>query len=87
MVLLNVGIVADIRRRTRALYHKAVKQGKREKESIIAESMASSLQTNNLTEFWRTVKKHTHVNSCLPSSVDDVNTYTARPVCLSEWIS
>ena len=52
----NVGIVADIRRRTRALYHKAVKQCKREKESMISASMASSLETNNLTEFWRTVK-------------------------------
>ena len=69
----NVGIVANIRRRTRALYHKAVKQCKREKESMIAASMASSLQTNNLTEFWRTVKKHSRFTSCLPSSIDDVN--------------
>ena len=70
----NVGIVADIRRRTRVLYHMAVKQFcKREKERMIAESMASSLQTSNLTEFWSTVKKHTCINSGIPLCIDDVN--------------
>ena len=64
----NIGIVADLRRRTRALYHKAVKQCKRHKDKMVSESMAQSLHNSNYTEFWNTIKKHTCLKSIVHSS-------------------
>ena len=47
----KLGVVADLRRTIRALYHKAVKQCKRDKDKMVSESMAHSLQNSNYTEF------------------------------------
>ena len=69
----NAGVVADLRRKTRLMYHKAVKQCKRDKGRMISESMALSLKNSKYTKFWNTVKQHTRVKSGVPSSIDGVS--------------
>ena len=67
----HVGVVAGLRRRTRALYHKAVKKCKRMKELHASNSMASSLSDKDYKSFWENVKKQTRYKSCVPSSIDN----------------
>jgi hypothetical protein len=51
------GIIADIRRRTRAKYKHAVKALKREQDTQISQKMATSLQSQNKRDFWKEVKR------------------------------
>ena len=67
----HYGVVAGLRRRTRALYHKAVKQCKKMKEQHASNSMASSLSEKDYNSFWENVKKQTRYKSCVPSSIDN----------------
>ena len=69
----NDGAVASIRRRTRALYHKAIKKCKNEKERLISESIAESLVKTDYHSFWAEVRKKTSYKSNTPSSIDGVN--------------
>ena len=52
----NAGLLASIRRSTRAEYHRAIKYVKQQKEAIRANNMADSLLHNNSGQFWSAVK-------------------------------
>jgi hypothetical protein len=51
------GIVASIMRRTRALYHYAVRYIKRNRQDIIKDRFASAILDNRDRDFWREAKK------------------------------
>jgi exonuclease III len=51
------GVVADIRRHTRAKYHYVIRQLKRNKNVIAASQMADSLASNDTCSFWKKVQK------------------------------
>ena len=52
----DVGIDADLRRKTRSLLHKTVKQCKSDKDRILSETMDSYLKNDNYFDFWNSVK-------------------------------
>lgn len=63
------GIVADIRRHTRAQYHKAIKHTKAIGRSLKAAGMAERFASSERKEFWSEVAKMKSKGSSLPSSV------------------
>lgn len=73
------GVVADIRRRTRAKYKQVVKYLKRCQKNIVADKMATSLQNSVRRDFWSEVKRQSgNKHSCVNSidghnGVDDVS--------------
>ena len=69
----RTGVVAGIRRRVRALYHRAVKRCKKEKDRYAAMKMAEAYMQKDQTDFWRAVKSKTKHKQSLPSSIDDVS--------------
>ena len=70
------GPVADIRRRTRSLYHRAVKDCKRQKKRHESNSMAAALNNSDYKTFWASVKKHSRYSTNIPSTIDDANNAT-----------
>jgi exonuclease III len=70
----NTGELADMRRDTRARYHKAVKLLKHQHNKIRMEKMAEALVENNQRNMWKEVRKIKGKNSYLPSCVDDCMT-------------
>ena len=66
----RTGHVSDIRRRTRAKYHLAVRAIKRGEEALRAEKMADSLLRDGGRDMWQEVKKVTSTKSRLPNNVD-----------------
>ena len=65
------GIIADLRRSTRAKYHRAVKWTKKNKDKIVATKMASSLlDKKSGRSFWAEVRKQRGGKDTLPSSID-----------------
>ncbi len=69
----STGAIAETRRRTRALYHKAIRDCKKEKDRHASNSMAASLANRSYKSFWSTVKKRSRVKTSLPSSIDAAN--------------
>jgi hypothetical protein len=51
------GAVADSMRRTRAMYHYAVRQTKKEQDSIVRERTAVSMLNNCTRNFWSEIKR------------------------------
>lgn len=66
------GAVADIRRRTRAAYHYAVRKVKNNKERVAADKLATKMQGKDSREFWKEVSKINKGNSLLPNTMDNV---------------
>ncbi len=64
------GILADIRRRTRAQYHSALRRLKIQNESKRADRLACSLMNNNITRFWQDVKRLRGASNSSPSVID-----------------
>jgi exonuclease III len=64
------GVIADIRRRTRARYHLAIKTARKNKEKHVANSLAGSLLNKENTSFWKEIKKSNHSTNKLPTSMD-----------------
>ena len=52
------GLLANIRRTTRASYHLAVKRAKNNKDKIISNKLADTLAENKCQDFWKNVKKN-----------------------------
>jgi hypothetical protein len=66
------GVVADIRRHTRAQYHLAVKRNKKNQDKVAANKLAESIGNNNNTDFWKDIKKMKGTGTVLPNSMDNV---------------
>ena len=66
------GIFANIRRETRAEYHKARKLVIKNKGIIQSEKLAESLVNDSPNKFWKNVKKNCKSNNHLPSKVDNM---------------
>ena len=60
------GPLAELRRFTRTKYHWAIKQAKRQKDSIILNNTAKQLLNKSYKEFWSTIKKtsRSRQNNC-----------------------
>jgi hypothetical protein len=67
------GLIANIRRETRAKYHLAVKNLKRNSDNIRAEQMAKALLLNQTRDFWSEVKKVRTSNNNIPSQIDNTS--------------
>ena len=65
------GVIADIRRRTRAAYHFALKKVKNNKEKSAANKLASKMENKESKEFWKEVKKVRTGSSILPNIIDN----------------
>jgi hypothetical protein len=50
------GIVARIRRSTRASYHRAIRQALKERNNIVKNKLADSILRNNSRDFWNEIK-------------------------------
>jgi hypothetical protein len=69
------GIVADIRRRTRAQYHRMIRQVKRNEATIRSAKMAEAFHDtrNHRRDFWSEVKKVKGGSGATPATVDGVH--------------
>jgi hypothetical protein len=69
----NRGTVADIRKSSRARYHLAVREAKRDSNITSANNLASAMLSNKTNNFWTEIKKHKNKNKCNknPSQLDD----------------
>ena len=51
------GVLADIRKTTRAKYHKSIEYIKKHKDNILKNDIASSLQNKKFSDFWNEIRK------------------------------
>lgn len=68
------GLLADIRRSTRAKYHHALRMLKRNKDLHKANSMANAFLESNKHNFWQGVRKAKGNPQAYPNTVDNVQT-------------
>ena len=66
----KTGVVSDIMRRTRADYHRAIRQVKRNEQAIINKRFAASLLHNSSRDFWSKAKRIRRNNVCFSNCVD-----------------
>lgn len=64
------GLTADIRRRTRAQYHLAIKNARKNKDKHLANKLANSLTNKDDKSFWKDLKMQNKTAKKLPSSMD-----------------
>jgi hypothetical protein len=64
------GVIFEIRKRTRAQYHMAIRNVQKNKETLKANSMANSLLANRNRDFWKEVKKVRGGQGSLPTNID-----------------
>ena len=65
------GIIADIRRQTRARYHSALRKVKTSSDNISANRLAEGLLADNKRDFWNEVKRIKGGSIQLPTVVDN----------------
>lgn len=53
----RIGVVAQIRRQTRAAYHRAIRSAIREEDESARDKFAECLLKNDKRDFWNEVKK------------------------------
>ena len=63
------GVVADVRRHTRAQYHKAIKRAKAMESSLRFFNMANRFESGQMKEFWSEVMRMKGRGSDVPSNV------------------
>ena len=68
------GPLAEKRRCARTKYHWAIKQVKRQKDSILLNNTANQLLNKSYREFWTTIKKLQGYDKALANVVDDACT-------------
>ena len=51
------GIVAHIRRSTRASYHRAIRQALKDGNNVVKNKLADSILRNNSRDFWKEIKE------------------------------
>lgn len=66
----RVGLLADIRRRTRSKYHYALRDIKRNKGKYVANNMAQSLLKKKPNNFWAEVREMKGRHKVTPTTVD-----------------
>ena len=66
------GYLADMRRLTRAHYHKTRKIVIRQQESIKSDMLAESLDSDNVNIFWNNVRKYRKKGNYMPNNMDSV---------------
>ena len=64
------GFIADIRRKTRARYHLAIRKVKKEQTRIRNVRMAEAIVNNNDRELWKEVKIMSSICDKLPNAMD-----------------
>jgi hypothetical protein len=64
------GVVADCMRRTRAAYHYAIRQARRDEENIVRERIAEALLSDPARNFWKEVKRIRHKKNNYSKNVD-----------------
>ena len=67
------GWVADIRRKTRARYHYAVKRAKQQENACKANKLANSFLARDKRDFWTNVRYARGKKTCNPSVIDGIN--------------
>ena len=67
------GIVAHIRRSTRASYHRAIRQALKDGNNIVKNKLADSILRNNSRDFWKEIKKFKRRRRNFPTVVDNLN--------------
>ena len=68
------GQIAENRRLTRAKYHWAIKQTKKEANNYILNKTADQLSNKSFNDFWKTIKKLKGNNKTIASVVDGLTT-------------
>jgi len=66
----KTGVVPDVMRRTRAKYHYAIRQIKRDEDNIVRERIANALINDPTRNFWDEVKKIRNSKASNPRIVD-----------------
>jgi len=66
------GTVAECMRRTRAMYHYAVRNAKKKGERLV-QQLAESMLSNNKGDFWREIKKIRNNKSVRSKVVDGIS--------------
>ena len=64
------GLVADIMRKTRARYHRAVRYVKKNKDDIVNKRIAEALSENRSRDFWGEIKRIRQKTAASSGSVD-----------------
>jgi len=64
------GLVADIMRKTRARYHRAMRYVKKNKDDIVNKRIAEALSENRSRDFWGEIKRIRQKTAASGSSVD-----------------
>ena len=66
------GVISEIRRKTRADYHRNIKVVKRNSEKLRHIKMAEDIASNNSRNLWQEIKRIKGCNKSLPMSIDGV---------------
>lgn len=69
----KTGVVADIMRRTRAQYHRAIRQVKLHERDIVNEKFAEALSKNSSRDLWTEVRRVRRNHSSVSSVVDGLS--------------
>ncbi len=67
-----MGVVCNIRRRTRAIYLKLVKVLKAKQTVNSSDKMAQAFLSNNNCDFWREVKIYKPSKKMIPDTMDGI---------------
>ena len=88
------GTVADIRRRTRAKFHYALRYVKRYEDVLRANKLADALQEDRSRDFWKEVKKSMSSKTVVPNNIDTAcgdeeigNLFADKAKCLYNSVS
>jgi hypothetical protein len=79
----KTGTVADIMRRTRALYHYAVRRVKRDEQELVRQRFADALLSSDNRDLWSEVKKINGKKALPAGVVDGLST----PESISEFFA
>ncbi len=66
----RAGIIADIRRKTRAQYHNELKRIRRHENDIRFSKLANSFHSDGQRDFWAEIKKLRGRSTCTPNNID-----------------
>ena len=69
----NIGVIYDIRRKTRYQYHNAIRTTHRNKHAITMSNMANAFTSSTKRNFWAEVKKLRGRSSSVPDVIDNVH--------------
>ena len=67
------GYIADIRRKTRSEYHKAIRFRKNNEKAMMYKKLANSLINNSSKVFWKEINRIKGVNNDMPSIIDGLS--------------